>query len=195
MVDIFYKPPLQRADECKALEENYMNCMVQKSLKDRVLANKCVLDSILWFHTECPKAAAAFDDPMEFKRKFRNFFAMTKASADIMMSQSDEEKRMHEEYAHVAYPEDIKEKKQFRQFPDEFKHLNPVYHPESEDDWETEVTNEIDEEDPVSEREFGKPSNILPPSDLKHINIDEASKFSSTRFWENTPSVFYLLII
>ena len=61
-MNIFYKPPLQRGDECEALEDNYMNCLVQKALKDRVLTNKCVLDSILWFHLECPKAAAKFDD-------------------------------------------------------------------------------------------------------------------------------------
>ena len=35
-MDFFYKPPIQRPDECAALEENYMNCLLQKSLKDRV---------------------------------------------------------------------------------------------------------------------------------------------------------------
>jgi hypothetical protein len=33
------------------------------------------MDSILWFHLECPKAAARFDNPVEFKRKFRDFLA------------------------------------------------------------------------------------------------------------------------
>lgn len=83
-MDFFYKPPMQRPDECKALEDNYMNCMVQKSLKDRVMTNRCVMDSILWFHLECPKAAQAFDDPNTFKLKFRDYFAHLKLDAQIL---------------------------------------------------------------------------------------------------------------
>ena len=74
-MDFFYKPPVQRPDECGALEENYINCLMQKSLKDRVFNNKCVMDSILCFHLECPRHAMAFDDPDTFKLKFRDFFA------------------------------------------------------------------------------------------------------------------------
>ena len=138
MVDIFYKPPGQRPDECKALEENYMNCLIQKSMKDRVLVNKCVMDSILWFHTECPKAAATFDDPVEFKRKFRNFFAMTKSAADALLGETDTEKRLRREYGHVNYPEDIKDRVEYRNFPDEFRHLDPLTRPEDADEWDNE---------------------------------------------------------
>ena len=74
-MDIFYKPPLQREDECDALEENYMNCLMQKALRDRVFNDRCKLDSILWFHLECPKSVSKFDNPIEFKRKWRDFFA------------------------------------------------------------------------------------------------------------------------
>ena len=81
-MNIFYKPPLQRKVECRALEENYMNCMFQKALKDKVMVNRCVLDSVLWFHVECPKDVAKFDDPIEFKRKFRDFFAANKSIAE-----------------------------------------------------------------------------------------------------------------
>ena len=81
-MDTFYKPPQQRYDECNALEENYMNCMFQKALNDRVIVNRCVLDSVLWFHLECPKAVSKFDDPLEFKRKWRDFFSQNKSTAD-----------------------------------------------------------------------------------------------------------------
>ena len=54
-MDLFYRPPLQRNDECEKLEENYMNCLYQKALNDKVYTNTCVLDSVLWFHLECPK--------------------------------------------------------------------------------------------------------------------------------------------
>ena len=73
-MDTFYKPPMQRGDECKSLEANYMNCMLQKAMNDNVINNRCYLDNVLWYHLECPHAAAKFDDPIEFKRKWRDFF-------------------------------------------------------------------------------------------------------------------------
>ena len=91
-MDLFYKPPLQRPDECKTLEINYMNCLMQKALKDKVTTNRCVMDSILWFHLECPKAASKFDDPIEFKRKFRNFFTQQRAAAEYAYREDDETK-------------------------------------------------------------------------------------------------------
>ena len=127
-MDLFYKPPLQRKDECKSLEMNYMNCMLQKVLKDNVMNNRCKLDSVLWFHLECPLDAAKFDDPVEFKRKWRNFFAETKATAEMLLVESDTDKRMRAEYGHVPYPEDAREKLSVRAFPDEFKHLSPILH-------------------------------------------------------------------
>ena len=83
-MDIFYKPPQERADECAALEENYLNCLLQKALKDRVLVNRCVLDSVLWYHLECPKSVVKFDNPFEFKRKFRDFFAEIKTGLEVV---------------------------------------------------------------------------------------------------------------
>ena len=137
-MDLFYKPPLQRPDECSALEENYMNCLMQKAMRDRVLTNRCVMDSILWFHLECPKAVAKFDDPNEFKRKFRDFFAETRTAADNATALTDESRRVRDEYNHVSYPEDVRERKEYRLFQDTFKEFSPVRRPESEDDWETE---------------------------------------------------------
>lgn len=55
---------------------------MQKSLKDHVVTNRCVLDSILWFHVECPRWVDKFDDPVEFKKKFRDFFARNKSIYD-----------------------------------------------------------------------------------------------------------------
>ena len=83
-MDMFYKPPMQRQVECDALEKNYMNCLFQKSLKDKVFVNGCVLDSVLWFHLECPRASGKFDDPVEFKKKWRDYFANAKSVRDAM---------------------------------------------------------------------------------------------------------------
>ena len=137
-MDLFYKPPLQRADECSALEENYMNCLLQKAMRDKVLTNRCVMDSILWFHLECPKAAAKFDDPNEFKRKFRDFFAETRTAANNVSYISDEARRIRDEYNHVSYPEDVRAHKEVRLFQDTFKEFSPVRRPEPEEDYETD---------------------------------------------------------
>ena len=156
-MDLFNKPPLMRPDECKALEENYMNCLLQKSMKDKVMTNRCVLDSVLWFHLECPKEVAKFDDPVEFKRKWRNFFASTKAAAEMLLIEDQETQALRAEYGHVQYPEDVKEKIDLREFRSEFKHLSPTLFPGTEDDAETEVLHGQDEEVPEFKREYGLP--------------------------------------
>ena len=164
-MDLFYKPPLQRPDECKALEENYMNCLLQKAMRDRVLTNRCVMDSILWFHLECPKAAAKFDDPLEFKRKFRDFFADTRTAAEMITHTSEEDRRVRDENNHVSYPEDIREHKEYRLFQDTFRQYSPVYRPESEDDWETE--------------EYESP--------MENVNMKKASIHNKSDFFKTRP--------
>ena len=71
-----------------------MNCLMQKALRDNVLTNRCVMDSILWFHLECPKAAAKFDDPSAFKVKFRDFFAEQRTAMENYSNMSEEQARM-----------------------------------------------------------------------------------------------------
>lgn len=93
-MDLFYKPPLERFDECASLEDNYMNCLFQKALKDRVISNMCNLDSILWFHLECPKAASKFDNPIEFKRRVANFLAEQKTYTENINDRSEEYKKI-----------------------------------------------------------------------------------------------------
>ena len=160
-MDLFYKPPLQRADECSSLEENYMNCLLQKAMRDKVLTNRCVMDSILWFHLECPKNAAKFDDPNEFKRKFRNFFAETRTAANQISYMSEEQKRVRDEYNHVSYPEDIREHKELRLFQDTFKEYSPVRKPESEDDWETEEYQGVFENANKKDSTYGRKSDFF----------------------------------
>lgn len=115
-MDLFYKPPLERFDECHSLETNYVNCLMQKSLRDKVFNSRCNMDSILWFHLECPKHVSKFDDPIEFKRKFRDFFARTRTDLHIVTNGTDADKRIKEEYDFVPYPEDVKEHKELRKF-------------------------------------------------------------------------------
>ena len=111
---------------------------MQKALKDKVFVNRCVLDSILWFHTECPKAASKFDDPIEFKRKFRDFFSANKSILDSNTQKLPSQKRMHEQYGHTSgYPEDLKIKKRVVKFQEEFEKFSPM-----------QQRIDLDEEDP-----------------------------------------------
>ena len=145
-MDLFYKPPLQRRDECEALEDNYMNCLLQKAMRDRVNASRCNMDSILWFHLECPKAAAKFDDPNEFKVKFRDMFANLRANYEAVNDTSEEEKRIDKMYNYLPYPEDVKEVVDIRKFTDEFDKYSPILVPEPEDEEDIEYNmSEVDE--------------------------------------------------
>ena len=91
-----------------------MNCLLQKALRDRVLTNRCNLDSVLWFHLECPKAAARFDDPIDFKRKFRDFLAERRTEVENITTMPEVGQKLQKEYDFVAYPEDVKERKELR---------------------------------------------------------------------------------
>ena len=82
-MDLFYKPPLEGPSECESLENNYMNCIIQKAIRDRVTFNKCVIEHILWFHLECPRYAEKFDDPSFFKLRFRELFEENQGLYDM----------------------------------------------------------------------------------------------------------------
>ena len=90
---------------------------MQKALKDKVFVNRCVLDSVLWFHVECPRAASKFDDPVEFKRKFRDFFSASKSIMESNKQKLPSQRRIHEQYGHQSgYPEDLKINKRVVKF-------------------------------------------------------------------------------
>ena len=61
-----------------------MNCLLQKAMKDRVFTNRCILDSVLWFHLECPKWVEKFDDEAKFRAKVRDFFAFQNREAKLV---------------------------------------------------------------------------------------------------------------
>ena len=77
----------------------------------------------------------------------------------------------------MAYPEDIREHKEYRLFQDTFKEFSPVLRPESEDDWETE-----DYQSPLDNVDKKKAS-IHKKSDFfktRPITRDEAARPSSS---------------
>ena len=85
-----------------------------------------MLDSVLWFHLECPRAASKFDDPVEFKKKFRDFFATNKSIAEAARHRSDTQKRVKKAYGfQSSYPEDLQYVKKVQKFADEFEKFSP----------------------------------------------------------------------
>ena len=175
-MDFFYKPPMQRPDECEALEENYINCLVQKSLKDRVFTNKCVMDSILWFHLECPRHAQAFDDPSTFKLKFRDFFAHQKHDAQILYEKPEHLERLRKEYDTYPGPDAIHARSEVGTFISDFKQFNPdrVLDMDGQTDsistfWDKTV------EIPNNTRQYQEPRPA--PS----LSVDDSAKFGSAK--------------
>ena len=51
---------------------------------------------------------------------------------------SDAGKHIKEEYAHMSYPEDVKEHKEYRQFEEVFQKYSPVIHMEPAEEYEDE---------------------------------------------------------
>ena len=135
-MDFFYKAPAQRPDECKVLEMNYMNCLLQKAMKDRVMNNRCVMDSILWFHMECPVAAQEFDNPTNFKLKFRDLFASTKRDYQMVHNTNPELDNIREEYDTNRSPDDIRYNNSVGDFLKEQREFDPVRSPEEDPDVE-----------------------------------------------------------
>ena len=131
-MDFFYKPPVQRADECQELEKNYMTCLLQKALKDRVFNNRCNMDSILWYHLECPQSAAEFDEPDTFKLKFRDLFAAQKLDREIMEQPLEHMERLRKEYNSNVGPDDIRLRTEVQDFMQEYKAQDPIRVPDEE---------------------------------------------------------------
>mmetsp|Transcript_27060 Transcript_27060/g.28106 ORF Transcript_27060/g.28106 Transcript_27060/m.28106 type:complete len:151 (-) Transcript_27060:97-549(-) len=71
MSDTYFTPPRQLIKECKFLERNYLECLLQKGLKDRVHDPKCNLEYAWYFHVECPDYIKKYDHPVEGKKYLR----------------------------------------------------------------------------------------------------------------------------
>jgi len=84
------------------------------------------MDSILWFHVECPRHAAAFDDPNTFKLKFRDFFSHLRASAQVLYETPEHMDRLRLEYDTNLNPDDVRLKPLVVDFMREGKEFNPA---------------------------------------------------------------------
>ena len=79
------------------------------------------MDSILWYHLECPQRASEFDDPDTFKLKFRDLFAARKLDDEIMMKEPEHMERLRREYNSNVGPDDIRLRTEVQDFMQEYK--------------------------------------------------------------------------
>ena len=98
-----------------------------------MFVNKCNLDSVLWFPIECPRAFGKFDDPNEFKRKWRDYFTELKALKETMGPQTATQARLkRQDDYESAYPEDLVEHKKAAKIMKELQRFSPSITPKEE---------------------------------------------------------------
>ena len=172
-MDFFYKPPLQRDDECKALDTNYVNCLMQKALNDKVANNICNLDSVLWFHLECPKWVQKYDHPIEFKRKFKEFFDyqyFQKQAVKHKGSVQYSDEGIHAPAGYIPHPEDVRKHEAFDEFFKKNAGTLNIDTPLSK--FETTPAPEIPEE-----------HQIIKKVDFTKLKSDEFGEPTSHQYW------------
>jgi len=116
MGDQFYQPPHQFKKECQFLERNYIFCLLQKGLKDRVGGNKCDLESVLWFHLECPDYVKKFDEPMDksyLKRQIFNLLLLPYINTRVLSERNNKQIKVNDKDLRrkgdtIEYPEELK---------------------------------------------------------------------------------------
>ena len=106
-----------------------------------------MLDSVLWFHLECPKWVQKFDEPEHFKGKFREYFSELR-----QMKQEDEDFQKHFHQAqeakklHIRYPQSIRQVQKVKEFSEDFFEHRPDHHVDRDEDIDALVP-EYDEKD------------------------------------------------
>lgn len=98
-----------------------MHCLIQKALEDKIPANTCNLEAVLYYHLECPDFAKKWDDPRYekyFKRQMFNLLA-----APYMLSRMNELKIMNQPKLVI----DMKKKGEFIEYPEEIPVLGQRY--------------------------------------------------------------------
>jgi hypothetical protein len=115
MADIFYIPPSQKAVECRYLERNYLSCIMQKAMKDRLTNPICDLQGVVYFHIECPSYIEKFDGPdakSYIKRQVFSMLMLPYIQSKITASHMDflRINMVHNKFAnfkHIKYPEEL----------------------------------------------------------------------------------------
>ena len=115
MADIFYIPPRQKAAECRYLEKNYISCILQKALKDRISSPVCDLSGVIYFHIECPAYVKKFDAPdaKEYlKRQVFSLLMLPYIQSKMFVDQLNfininSVKDKHNNMRHIKYPEEL----------------------------------------------------------------------------------------
>ncbi len=96
------------------LERNYINCVLQKALKDKIPTNSCSVEHILWYHLECPDYAKKWDEPQGqtwLKRQMFNLLTVP------YMNMRFAEMNLKNNKKHLV--SDFEKKTQYIEYPEE----------------------------------------------------------------------------
>ena len=87
-MDIRYQKPSNEKIECEFLQENFLTCLKEKSLKDEIPDRLCNMEYVLWYFLECPNKSQKFQE----SNFMRNFFLEEKMKMkNIDESDEDED--------------------------------------------------------------------------------------------------------
>ncbi len=102
--------------ECKWLEKNYIDCVLQKAMKDKIQDNVCSLEHVLWYHLECPDYAKKWDEPQGqawIKRQIFNLLTVPYMNMRFSEMNLKKHKKL--------IVSDYSKKKEFIEYPEELK--------------------------------------------------------------------------
>ena len=120
---------------------------------------------------ECPKSKDRFDDPVEFRLKWRDWFASQKRDAELLIDTSEERQRVSQEFDAHIYPEDLKYREDAVAFFKEQQQYDPELFPEVDNE-DTDTLVEPKTAPPPKERIY----RDLPAPEV--LSVADSAKFS-----------------
>mmetsp|Transcript_7476 Transcript_7476/g.6804 ORF Transcript_7476/g.6804 Transcript_7476/m.6804 type:complete len:94 (+) Transcript_7476:64-345(+) len=70
-MNVLYAPPSNDEKECLYLEENWLTCLKEKSVRDDVPRMQCKPEYLMWFVLECPDKVNGYHKDDYLKRIFK----------------------------------------------------------------------------------------------------------------------------
>jgi hypothetical protein len=116
MGDLFYVPPKENLKECRWLEKNYISCLIQKGLRDRIPESICSENHIIYFHLECPSWIKKFEGEQGKQYIKRQIFATTWLA--YVNDKANEKRNL---YYNVMEPVDLAKSQQYTPYPEEIE--------------------------------------------------------------------------
>lgn len=70
-----YNHPQNDQAECEFLQNNFLQCLHEKSLSDQLPSLKCQNEQLIWFILRCPNYFRNFEDPHKLKEFHQKYYS------------------------------------------------------------------------------------------------------------------------